>query len=211
MPRKYLPTFSIAVAIAGTLLVAACGQDAPTAPSSGLRPAAERAEAPERAAASATPVTARVVRRRESLEHPVVVRRLVRATGGTISVGKAGLTLYFSPGALTKDTWITVTADAGRYLSYNFEPHGTVFHAPVVAVQDLSGDSDAKVVQSAEQLFGAYLARGAADISVSGIAKVAEVRPTTVAGLSVAGVVHPRSASWTMAHFSGYALAMGRR
>jgi len=122
-----------------------------------------------------------------------------------LRIPAAGLTVVFSPGAVQAPTTVTLTAHAGRMVSYSFEPHGIVFQKPVLVIQSVSHTTAAR----AETVSGVYLANDLRDITADGTAAVAEFLPArTFTGL-VSGVV-TQAAVFPIWHFSGYALATGR-
>lgn len=148
------------------------------------------------------------VHRTSTLPQDVVVQQTIGSRGGSITVTQAGMRITFAPGAVSEPTTITVTAHAGDYLAYSFEPHGIQFAAPVVISQDMTGIDS----QGVSTLLGGYMPDGLSDLNpTSGIVNVSEQYPTvTTFGRRVDG-------SWGtiltfgIRHFSGYILTGGRQ
>jgi hypothetical protein len=148
-----------------------------------------------------------VVQRKVALVRPITVTRVIGASGGTISIPEAGLTVTFSRWAVPAATSITVTADAGKAVSYEFGPHGTKFNAPVTITQDMSLTTLADRPASASSIKGGYTANGLSDIVDGLLAQVAELldaSTTVVQGSD--GSVHLGTSSFIIKHFSGYIL-----
>lgn len=148
------------------------------------------------------------VHRSSTLSHDVVVQQTVDSRGGSIALPEPGMRITFAPGALSAPTTITVTAHAGDYLAYSFEPHGIQFAAPVVITQDLS-DADGGSFRS---LMGGYMPDGITDLDQStGNVNISEQYPTvTTYGRGVDGR-YGYMTSYTIRHFSGYILTGGRQ
>jgi hypothetical protein len=148
-----------------------------------------------------------VVQRKVALSHPITVSRTISQRGGSISIPEAGLTVTFARGAVLRSTRITVTADAGKAISYEFGPHGTKFHAPVTIQQDMSMTTLANHPEAASSIQGGYTANGLADIVNGLLAKVAEVLDaTTTVVRGHDGKQHLGTSSFVVKHFSGYIL-----
>lgn len=148
-----------------------------------------------------------VVQRKDALANSITVSRMIGADGGTISIEDAGLTITFAPGAVRRDTRITVTADAGKAVSYEFGPHGIQFYAPVTIQQDMSLTTLADNPRAASGIRGGYTANGLADIINGLLARVAEVlNATTTIITGSDGQAHLGTTSFIIKHFSGYIL-----
>ena len=72
-----------------------------------------------------------ILDRWQPLAEDVVASKVIGRDGGFIINWQGGVNLYVPPGALKKDTEITVTALAGSKLAFDFQPHGLRFHEPV--------------------------------------------------------------------------------
>ena len=148
-----------------------------------------------------------VVQRKQSLAHSITVTRMIGVAGGSLAIGEAGFTITLAPGAVTHNTLITVTADSGRAISYEFGPHGTQFHAPVTIQQDMSMTTLADHPESASGIRGGYTANGVADILHGLLARVAEIlNATTTVVTGSDGNAHLGTTSFVVKHFSGYIL-----
>ncbi len=148
-----------------------------------------------------------VVQRKEALANSITVSRNIGVDGGTIAIDEAGLRITFAPGALRRTTRITVTADSGRAVSYEFGPHGTQFYAPVTIQQDMSVTTLADRPDAAPGIRGGYTANGLADIINGLLARVAEILDaTTTIVTGRDGRAHLGTTSFVVKHFSGYIL-----
>lgn len=148
-----------------------------------------------------------VVQRKHALRHSITVSRVIGQSGGSISIEEAGLTINFARGAVRSPTLITVTADAGKAVSYEFGPHGTKFQAPVTIVQDMSLTTLADNPHAGAGIHGGYTANGLGDIVNGLLARVAELLDaTTTVVIGRDGKAHLGTSSFIIKHFSGYIL-----
>jgi hypothetical protein len=148
-----------------------------------------------------------VVQRKVALSHSITVSRVIGRSGGSVTVPDAGLTITFASGALRSNTQITVTADAGRAVSYEFGPHGTQFYAPVTIKQDMSLTTLADNPGAGPGIHGGYTANGLADLVNGLLARVAEIlNATTTIVTGKDGRRHLGTTSFVVKHFSGYIL-----
>ncbi len=148
-----------------------------------------------------------VVQRKQSLAHSITVTRVIGVTGGRLSIDEAGFSITFAPGAVLSNTLITVTADSGRAISYEFGPHGTQFHAPVTIVQDMSMTTLADHPEAASRIRGGYTANGVTDILNGLLARVAEILDATTTVITGPdGQQHLGTTNFVIRHFSGYIL-----
>lgn len=151
------------------------------------------------------------VTRKHALKSDITKTQVIGSQGGKIKIDKAGLTVVFSPGALLRDTPITVTANAGTLVSYEFGPHGTQFHAPVNIEQDMKQTTSAKKLRQANTLFGGYMVHGVSDI-VGDSVKVTELHKSdTKIGKDSLGRPELKKSTFVVSHFSGYILISTRR
>jgi hypothetical protein len=147
--------------------------------------------------------------RQHPLKANVTVTQTIGPNGGQIKIPQAGLTVIFSKGAVQQSTNITVTADAGSLISYEFGPHGTQFLAPVAIEQDMQQTTAGP--HPDQTLYGGYMPDGVADI-VSDSARVSEMHQSlTNAGVDNSGKPQMKQAVFTVWHFSGYILIGARR
>ena len=130
----------------------------------------------------------------------------------SIKLLAAGVTLSFPPGAVLLKTCVTVTAYAGRYVVYDFQPHGMIFLQPVQIQQDLRVTNAYHDDAVMSQLVAGYLQNGLSDTDLaSGLANFAELFLVYFidAGMNLKKT-SPTTARFYTHHFSGYALASGR-
>ena len=148
-----------------------------------------------------------VVQRKQALANSITVSRVIGYSGGTIAIDQAGLKITFARGALRSNTLITVTADAGRAVSYEFGPHGIQFYAPVTIQQDMGLTTLADNPGAASGIRGGYTANGLADIINGLLARVAEILDATTTIITGPdGQAHLGTTSFIVKHFSGYIL-----
>lgn len=148
-----------------------------------------------------------VVQRKQALARPITVTHAIGVAGGSIAIPQAGLTITFARGAVLKNTQITVTADSGKAISYEFGPHGTQFYAPVTIQQDMSLTTLADKPGAASGIKGGYTANGLQDIIGGLLARVAELlKATTTIVIGRDGKAHLGTSSFIIKHFSGYIL-----
>jgi hypothetical protein len=133
---------------------------------------------------------------------------ITKKDGGYIYIAEAGLYLVFPKNAVSADLVVTATAYAGNRVVYDFEPHGTVFNAPIYVVQELRY-TELNTPRSEKQrpaVWGGYLLNGLADIADDGTGSFSQV----FAG-DYYGKGNDALAYFSTTHFSGYAMASGRQ
>lgn len=133
-----------------------------------------------------------VVKRLTPLSQDEIVTTTVTPAGGTILLPAAGLTIIVPPGAVSRDTTITVDAPAGNLVGYDFSPQGLVFNAPLVAVQNLV-DTNALVSGTLESNLVAAYFQGSLDPQVTAL----QILPLSLSGTLGTFEIH---------HFSGYVI-----
>lgn len=217
-PRTFLRT--AATAVAAALLGTGCAPERATAPSADVASADVPAAVAQQNAKGGTlftPIvtpagtTVSVAQRDKPLKQDVVVTQTITPRGGQLHIGAAGLTVYFAPGAVTQPLTVTATAYAGTSVAYSFEPHGTVFHAPVYVVQDLQITTVKSNMGQASDIAGAYMPDGIADLSPNGTALVSEIHTAEMTkGHDYLGKLVLTNAIFEIQHFSGYILTGGR-
>lgn len=148
-----------------------------------------------------------IVKRTVSLDEDEIVTATITKAGGTVYMPKAGLYIVFSKGAVREDLVITATAFAGHRLIYDFQPHGTVFEAPVYFAQELRYTelNTPRSSKTRPPVWGGYLLNGLSDVSVDDIGSFSE----TFAG-DYYGKGNDALGYFATTHFSGYAWASGR-
>ena len=182
-----------ALAIGATVAVAACGGQ-PTATGPTLRPAV----------AADQPQMATVLKRSTPLDHAVSASITVAGNGGVLRLPEAGLQVVIPRNALPHGApgTITVTAVAGDAVAYEFQPHGLVFSAPLLATQNLAGTTWS--ANSGRQPLEAAYFGDASDLDVgAGTAVISDVFPTNV-------IATGKRLRWDIPHFSGYVIVTGR-
>ena len=188
-----------ALAVRGLLLLiagvaAGCDDRAPVAPA-GRAPSLLVANPAEQV---------NVLERATPLPEDITAGAWIGKVGGTITIPEAGVRLIIPARAVRQPTYISVTAHAGRLVSYEFEPHGTTFDLPLHVLQDIrdlsiwkSGGAVPTELPSIEA--GYFPSRGDIDPG-SATALVREVLPADV---DLAG----SKIRFDVTHFSGYLLA----
>jgi hypothetical protein len=191
----------VALALAA-VAVASCSSDQSTAPLPRLTTSTESSSD---LLGTVTGLTSSLLsvdglQRTTPLAAPITVTKSIDASGGTLSIPQAGVTVVVPQGALAKPTTITMTARAGTLVAYDFAPHGITFAKPLVFTQQLRG-TNASILTAPFLRLGYYK-----DASLL----------TKVGGLVselLGGVVN--LTSWTFSaniqHFSGYMVTCGRR
>jgi hypothetical protein len=136
-----------------------------------------------------------VLRRTKPLSRRVTVTQTVGASGGTIKLRGAGVTLEISAGALSANTAITITAPSGNVVAFEFSPHGLRFGAAASIRLDIKGTT-AEGAKDSDAYAGVYFV---GDMS-------AAVQPLELLRTHLDG----RQIVFDIEHFSGYAVAGGR-
>ena len=124
--------------------------------------------------------------------------------GGTLAIPGSDFTITFPRGALSAPTAVTIISDASAYVSYDMQPHGTIFAKPVIVTQGLRNTSVYRTSQ-AWNAVGAYFPQDPPVLS--GILKALETTTTTIFAPSSGG--QPEVETWQLKHFSRYMLASG--
>lgn len=192
-------TFRCLSSLAGLALLSACSTDSTSLPSA---PDASLSRANVRGISIATASTKTLVtgaQRVTGLTSSITVTQAIGVNGGTLSIPQAGVMVTVPAGALAATTLISMTARAGKVISYDFAPHGTTFAKPLVFTQALAGTNASPLMASLLQL-GYYADEN--DLTELGGA---------VSELS-AGSFSLVNGSFTSSiwHFSGYMVACGR-
>lgn len=124
---------------------------------------------------------------------------MIGPLGGSLRLPQAGLTLIVPAGAVSAPTRFSVTHVGGRFLAYNFEPHGARFNVPLVLIQDLRGTNH----KAGASLIGAYFANESQLDQAHGTAIASELLNVTLNNSL-------NQATMLISHFSGYMWASGR-
>ena len=128
----------------------------------------------------------------------ITVSATIGPAGGTLSIPAAGLQVTIPKGALLLNTKISVTALQGKYVAYQFGPHGQIFLKRITVAQSLKGTFS---VNSAPDYRAAYFN---SDPS-SGQELLVNVLELLTTSVDVQGNV----ASFGVVHFSGYLMSSG--
>jgi hypothetical protein len=185
---------------AALLLATSCSDGAPpTGPSAPVSLAAAAASARGHHRAHGD-----VIKREGRLRDDVSRRATIGPEGGVLVIPEAGLVLVVPAGALFEATTITATALKGKRVVYDFQPHGLQFAAPVMVGQTLGNTELNRRGQRPIDVWGAYLANGAADVFADGSADFAEIFKAIYSGDEDDALL-----VFSTTHFSGYAMASG--
>lgn len=149
---------------------------------------------------------AKILKRSTRLRDDVVATFTLTPAGGSFTIEDAGLLVHFPPDAVSSDLIITATAHRGDRVVYSFEPHGTVFNEPIMIAQLMSHTVERRRGPNGPDVRGGYLARSLGDVDATGFGAFAETFDTHYAGRGK----DPYIVFFTE-HFSGYALASGRK
>ncbi|MBU6367025.1 MAG: hypothetical protein KJT01_12510 [Gemmatimonadetes bacterium] len=188
------PTSLLAM-VGASLFAAACTSD-PFAPS---------VELERRSAVLPKPAVVKVLTRTTPLQEAERGSLTITAKqGGTIRLPNAGLLVTVPAGAIKNGTLtITVTADPGKSLSYDFQPHGTVFEKALTLAQDLDKTTWRNL--STTTLWGAYFPEKVDD--ANSLATITETFSVRILGSKSATGA---AAAFDIWHFSGYTISTGR-
>jgi hypothetical protein len=143
-----------------------------------------------------------VLQRLQPLSQSYSASATIGTAGGTIRIPQTGFTITFPAGAVAQPVTVQVTALAGRNVAYRFEPHGLVFLKEPVIAQDLGLTEAVMGLLPLTQLEGGYYPQDG--LLGAGVASVSETRPARIGLL-------PLRMTFSIAHFSGYVAASGRR
>lgn len=190
MPRQLARTLLLGAAV----LLAACASD-PLAPSIDME---------RRDGKLPKPAKVKLLKRTPPLKTVETASLTITPTrGGTLTLPQAGLTVTVPVGAIRTGTLtIRVRADASQSVSYDFEPHGTVFAKALTLRQDLSRTSWKQL--GSGTLYGGYYP-GVVD-DVNSLATITESFPIRITTDSR----KVSFASFDIWHFSGYVVSTGR-
>jgi hypothetical protein len=148
---------------------------------------------------SGTQVT--VLQRTVALSQDVTATRTIGLLGGVIALPSAGLTFIVPPGAVLRNTSITVTAPAGKLVAYTFAPHGLKFLVPALATVDLRNTTAYGDSTLLSALQAGYFTDDLSGAQLTGV--------VTVQDLLSLQVQLGSTAVFDVPHFSGYLLASG--
>ena len=138
------------------------------------------------------------------------VSGVIGPEGGTLTIPGSQFLIYFPKDALSTPTPITITSKEAEWVTYDMNPHGTVFRKPVLVLQGLE-NTEIFATSAACSAFGAYLPPGSELINADDTATAAETTMSyTVSGLlGWTQFSSPQTSIWIINHFSRYMLASG--
>jgi hypothetical protein len=198
MPRVVQAVFLASAILAG----AACDDKGVTTPLP--TPVVDHPTA--RSLSTSTAVQAvQVLKRSAPLPTALSATATIGPEGGTIEIGRAGLRVTFARGAVAKPTRITLTANSGDVVAYEFLPHGLRFAAPVIVRQDLHGTAAQRDHALAASLQGSYFEGELAANFVGTTGKYARIKESRKAALKSS----KRYLEFSIEHFSGYLTSSG--
>jgi len=138
------------------------------------------------------------------------VSGVIGPEGGTLAIPGAQFLIYFPKDALPNPTAITITSKESPWVTYDMNPHGTVFRKPVIVLQGLE-NTTIFGTSAACSAYGAYLPTGSEAVSADDTALATE----TTMSYTISGFVtwmpfpSPETSVWIINHFSRYMLASG--
>jgi hypothetical protein len=138
------------------------------------------------------------------------VSGVIGPEGGTLAIPGSQFLIYFPKDALSSPTAITITSKESPWVTYDMNPHGTVFGKPVFVFQGLE-NTTIFGTPTACSAYGAYLPTGSEVISANDTASATE----TTMSYTISGFVpwvqfsSPQTSVWIINHFSRYMLASG--
>jgi hypothetical protein len=140
----------------------------------------------------------------------LTVSGVIGSAGGTLAIPGADFLIYFSEGALSAPTTITVVSKESPWVTYDMLPHGLVFAKPVYVLQGVANTTVFNTPAMCT-VFGAYLAPGNEVISTDDAATANE----TTLSFTISKFFQwqafssPFTSVWQLNHFSRYILASG--
>jgi len=140
----------------------------------------------------------------------LTVSGVIGSNGGSLAIPGSQFVIYFPQDALPNPTTITITSKETEWVTYDMNPHGTVFRKPVVVLQGLE-KTEIFGTTTACSAYGAYLPTGNEVISADDTATATE----TTMSYTLSGFItwtqfsSPQTSIWIINHFSRYMLASG--
>ena len=138
------------------------------------------------------------------------VSGVIGPDGGSLTIPGSQFMIYFPQDAVPSPTAITITSKESEWVTYDMNPHGTVFRKPVFVFQGLE-NTTIFGTPAACSAYGAYLPTGSEAISADNIATATETTMSyTVSGFGAwLQLPSPQTSIWIINHFSRYMLASG--
>jgi hypothetical protein len=130
--------------------------------------------------------------------------------GGTLVIPGSDFMILFPQGALAAPTVITITSKESPWITYDMQPHGTVFAKPVFVFQGLA-HTQIFGTSAACLAYGAYLPSGSETISSDDIATSTETTMSYTYSRFFEWMQFSSAETsiWIINHFSRYILASG--
>ena len=140
----------------------------------------------------------------------LTVSAVIGKDGGSLVIPGSQFAIYFPQDALPDPTTITITSKEAEWVTYDMNPHGTVFRKPVYVFQGLE-NTELFGTLAACSAYGAYLPPGNEVISSDNTATATETTMSyTVSGFALwSQLASPQTSIWIINHFSRYMLASG--
>jgi hypothetical protein len=137
------------------------------------------------------------------------VTGVIGSKGGRLSIPAADFSISFDAGAVAAPTTITITAIDGKYVSYDMQPHGLKFSAPVTVTQGLKNTEAYFNLLMVPSLVGAYVATDDPPASDGSFVATELLPSVTYLTKLLFGILMPDHQTWQLKHFSRYMLASG--
>ena len=191
---SYNALAGVVAAAAALMIIAACADQPTTAPPS-VHPVAPAMST------TTTTTTVNALLWTKAVAQ-TTVSKVIGPAGGSLSIPN-GIKVTVPPGAVASNLTFSVTRLPGTIVAYDFQPHGTVFAAPLLIEQPTLGTNLFKL-DPASSIQGAYFLSTSMLDQTNGTAAVSEFEPTFVSA----------DKAWvrfTVKHFSGYLVSSGRR
>lgn len=189
---------------------AACSETMPTTPA----PIAGPGDSPSFASTN-TVTKYPVLKRTTVLKNDLIVSGWIypgRNNWQTLKIPGAGLTVSFAPNAVSAPVYVTLVANKGKFVTYEFLPHGTTF-SNVRVTQDLHGTDAYNNEAIMSTMFAGYMPNTSTDLDLaSGTATFAEEFDVYYYDNTTDYTkTKPSTVRFYTKHFSGYTLASERR
>jgi hypothetical protein len=124
----------------------------------------------------------------------------------------SGTTVSFGPYAVDAPLYVTLVANKGKFVTYEFLPHGTIFKNNVRVTQDLKGTEGYDNASVMSSMLAGYMANGTSDLdATSGTVTFSEEFDVYYYDNTTDyKKTKPSTVRFYTRHFSGYSLASGR-
>jgi hypothetical protein len=137
------------------------------------------------------------------------VTGVIGSKGGRLSIPASDFSITFDAGAVSSPTMITITSIDGKYVSYDMQPHGLTFRAPVTVTQGLKHTEAYYNVLMLPGLAGAYVESDDPPAEDGSFVATELLPSVTYVTKLLFGIVVPDRQTWDLKHFSRYMLASG--